>query len=76
MSSYSGWLAMADIKMDISLVIEYMVSLNVTVNKNSSVQHILETTLATSSEAYQQYAFILFDLATTKWSYNVIVATL
>ena len=68
MPSYSGWLSMVDIEMDISTVIEYMVPLSVSVNKNSSVQHILETTLATSSDAYQQYAFILFDLATTKWS--------
>ena len=59
---------MVDIEMGISSVIEYMVPLSVSVNKNSSVHHILETTLATSSEAYQQYAFILFDLATTKWS--------
>ena len=53
-----------------------MAPLNVSFNENSSVQHILETSLAASSKSGQQYAFVLFDLATTKRRQNVVVATL
>ena len=37
----------------------------VSFKNNSSVQHIRTTSLAASSEAVQQYAFVLFDLAST-----------
>ena len=53
-----------------------MAPLNVSFNENSSVQHILETSLAASSKSGQQYALVLFDLATTKRRQNVVVATL
>ena len=54
---------MIDIETDISSVLEYMTQLNVSFNANSSVQHILETSLAPSSETDLQYTFVLFDLA-------------
>ena len=57
---------MIDIETDISSVVEYLAPLNVSLKENSSVQDILETSLAASSEADQQYTFVLFDLATTK----------
>ena len=56
---------MIDIETDISSVVEYLAQLNVSLKENSSVQDILETSLAASSEADQQYTFVLFDLATT-----------
>ena len=67
---------MIGIETGISSVVEYMALLNVSFDRNSSVQHILETSLAASSKSGQQYAFVLFDLATTKRHQTVVVATL
>ena len=56
---------MIDIETGISSVVEYMAPLKVSFKNNSSVQHIRTTSLAASSEAVQQYAFVLLDLART-----------
>lgn len=55
--SFSGWLSRtADTEEDNKSVVEYMPPLNVSINESSTVQHILETSLAASEEAGQPYA--------------------
>ena len=42
---------------------EYKAQLNESINENSTVQYILEQSLAASREIGQDYAIVTFDLA-------------
>lgn len=71
--SYSGWLSStAGEKVENKSVVEYMPPLNVSINERSTVQHILETSLAASKEAGQTYAIVTFDLAVAKIAYALV----
>ena len=73
MPSYSGWLSITDTETSSSKsVVEYMAPLNVSINENSTVQHILETSLAASQAIGQQYAIVTFDLAVAKKAYALV----
>ena len=49
--SFSGCLSMMDTDTGIRSVVEYMATFTVSFNEKSSVQYIIETSLAASSEA-------------------------
>lgn len=71
--SFSGWLcSTADAEDNNESVVEYMPPLNVSINENSTVQHILETSLAASEKVGQPYAIVTFDLAVAKKAYTLV----
>lgn len=49
-----------------------MAPLNESINKNSTVQYILEQSLKASSEVGQEYAIVTFDLAVAKKVYALV----
>lgn len=49
-----------------------MPPLNVSINGNSTIQHILETSLAASEEVGQPYAIVTFELAVAKKAYTLV----
>ena len=53
-------------------VVEYMPPLNVSINETSTVNHILETSLAASAEAGQAYTIVTFDLAVARKAYSLV----
>ena len=65
--SWAGWLSKTatDNEGTISNV-EYLAQLSESINENSTVQYILDKSLAASQEVGQEYAIVTFDLAVAK----------
>ena len=65
--SWAGWLSQTSIEKESSISsLEYMPPLNKSINENSTVQYILDQSLAASHEVGQEYAIVTFDLAVAK----------
>ena len=52
-------------------VVEYMPPLNVSINENYTVQHILDTSITASKELGQIYTSVTFDLAVATKAYSL-----
>ena len=48
-----------------------MPTFNVSINETSTVNHILETSIAASEETGQAYAIVTFDLAVARKAYSL-----
>lgn len=71
--SWSGWLSKtAGTKESDKSTVEYMAPINFSINESSTVQHILETSLAASHKVGQEYAIVTFDLAVAKKAYSLV----
>lgn len=71
--SWSGWLSCTASPKECEIsVIEYMEPINVSINENETVQHILDTSLAACQEVEQDYAIVTFDLAVAKKAYSLV----
>ena len=71
--SFSGWLSLTAEDQTVNQsVVEYMPPLNVSINETSTVNHILETSLAASAEAGQAYTIVTFDLAVARKAYSLV----
>ena len=71
--SWAGWLSKTatDNESTISNV-EYLAPLSESINENSTVQYILDKSLAASQEVGQEYAIVTFDLAVAKKAYALV----
>ena len=72
---WSGWLSKTCDVAPIKSVVEYMPPVNASINENTTVQHILETSLTASQEVGQEYAIVTFDLAVAKKAYSLVWQT-
>ena len=72
-SSRAGWLSKTatDNESTISNV-EYLAPLSESINENSTVQYILDKSLAASQKVGQEYAVATFDLAVAKKTYALV----
>ena len=71
--SWAGWLSQTSAEKESTVsTVEYMAPLNESINENSTVQYILEQSLAASQEVGQEYAIVTFDLAVAKKAYALV----
>ena len=70
--SWTGWLSQISAHNNrICSAVEYMPSINCSVNENATVQHLLETSQEASRKVGQQYTIVTFDLAVAKKAYSI-----
>ena len=70
---WAGWLYQTAMDNECTIsTIEYMPPLSESINKNSTVQNILDQSLVASQEVGQEYAIVTFHLAVAKKAYALV----